>query len=107
MARSTPGFFLRLTRAREFTLILLILLIAAVLQIATGRFITTPNLNATSLGFATSAIMVFGMTAALVSGGFDLSVGSVFAMGGVVAALTLRAGFPIPVGIAFGVGSGF
>ena len=104
--RSVPNFLLQLTRAREFALILLIILIAVVLQLATGRFITTPNLNATSLGFATSAIMVFGMTAALVSGGFDLSVGSVFAMGGVVAALALRADLPIPVSIACGVGGG-
>lgn len=103
---SLIDFVTRLTRVREFTLILLILLIAVILQLATGRFLTTPNLNATSLGFATSAIMVFGMTAALVSGGFDLSVGSVFAMGGVVTALALRAGLPIPVGIACGIGSG-
>ncbi|MEP7290246.1 MAG: ABC transporter permease [Chloroflexota bacterium] len=104
--RALPNFLLRLTRVREFALIILILLIAAILQITTGRFITTPNLNATSLGFATSAIMVFGMTAALVSGGFDLSVGSVFAMGGVTAAVALRAGLPVPVGIACGMGSG-
>src|SRR5690606_6702372 len=64
------------------------------------------NLNAISLGFATSAVMVFGMTAALVSGGFDLSVGSVFALGGVVTALALRADMPIPLAMLCGVGVG-
>src|SRR4051794_40286236 len=88
---SYPQLILRLFRAREAALILMIMLIGVLLQIITGKFLTTPNLNAISLGFATSAIIVFGMTAALVSGGFDLSVGSVFAMGGVTTALALRA----------------
>jgi ribose transport system permease protein len=101
-----PNFLYRLIRVREFGLIAIIVVIAIVLQLITGRFFTTPNLSAISLGFATSAVMILGMTAALVSGGFDLSVGSVFAMGGVVAASALKAGLPIPVAILFGVGSG-
>jgi ribose transport system permease protein len=96
----------RLLRVREFALIAMILLIGIILQLATGRFFTTPNLNAISLGFATSAIMVFGMTAALVSGGFDLAVGSVFAMGGVIAAVALRADLPVGVAILCGMGGG-
>jgi ribose transport system permease protein len=103
---STPGFFARLVRVREFALVVMIVLIGVALQIITQRFFTVPNLNAISLGFATSAIIVFGMTAALVSGGFDLSVGSVFAMGGVTAATALRADVPIPLSILFGVGVG-
>jgi ribose transport system permease protein len=103
---SAQRFIGRLLRAREATLIVMILVIGALLQLFTGRFITVPNLNAISLGFATSAIMIFGMTAALVSGGFDLSVGSVFAMGGVVGAVALRADLPIPLAILCGVGAG-
>jgi ribose transport system permease protein len=97
---------MRLLRAREAALFLIIIVIGVLLQIITGKFLTTPNLNAISLGFATSAIIVFGMTAALVSGGFDLSVGSVFAMGGVTTALALRADLPIPIAMLAGVGSG-
>ncbi len=104
---SAWGVFARMMRVREFTLIVMIVMIGIALHLITGRFFTTPNLSAISLGFATSAIMVFGMTAALVSGGFDLSVGSVFAMGGVTAAIALRAGLPIPISILCGVGAGF
>lgn len=96
----------RLIRAREATLVVMIVLIAVALQLITGRFFTVPNLNAITLGFSTSAIMVFGMTMALVSGGFDLSVGSVFAVGGVVTATALRADLSIPVSILCGVGVG-
>lgn len=102
----TGSLLSRLMQAREFVLIFMIVAIGLALQLITGRFFTTPNLNAISLGFATSAIIVFGMTAALVSGGFDLSVGSVFAMGGVVAATALRADLPIPLAMLCGVGAG-
>jgi ribose transport system permease protein len=102
----TMSFLSRLIRVREFSLVAMIIVVGVVLHLVTGRFFTTPNLNAISLGFATSAIMVFGMTAALVSGGFDLSVGSVFAMGGVTAAVALRADVPVGWAILLGVGSG-
>lgn len=101
-----PNLLSRLLRVRELALIVLIVLIGLILHLVTGRFFTTPNLNAISLGFATSAIIVFGMTAALVSGGFDLSVGSVFAMGGVITAFALRADVPISVSMVLGVGGG-
>ncbi|MBZ0282251.1 MAG: ABC transporter permease [Anaerolineae bacterium] len=106
MTTRSSNMLSRLLRAREFFLVAMIVVIGIVLHLITGRFFTTPNLNAISLGFATSAIMIFGMTAALVSGGFDLSVGSVFAMGGVTAALALRAELPIPVAMLCGLGSG-
>ncbi len=105
-ANTTMNFLSRLFRAREATLVVMIVLIAIVLQLITGRFFTTPNLNAITLGFSTSAIIVFGMTMALVSGGFDLSVGSVFAVGGVVAASAMRAGLPIGISMLCGVGVG-
>lgn len=89
----------RLLRVRELALVVMIIIAALILQLSTGRFFTTANLNAITLGFATSAIIMVGMTAALVSGGFDLSVGSVFALGGVTAALILRADMNIPIGV--------
>lgn len=106
VTRSLRAGLQRLFRAREAMLVLLIIIIGLALHVITGRFFTTPNLNAISLGFATSAVMIFGMTAALVSGGFDLSVGSVFAMGAVTAAVALRADLPIPLAMLLGIGVG-
>lgn len=103
---SVSAFVGRLLRVREFSLIIMIVLVALALHALTGRFLTTANMNAILLGFSTSAIIVVGMTAALVSGGFDLSVGSVFAMGGVVAAVALRAGIPVLPSMLIGVGAG-
>jgi ribose transport system permease protein len=118
---NVSDFFWRLFRAREFTLVAMIILMGIVLHLitggffvhfnlaealSTGKFFRTANINAMTLGFATSAIIVFGMTAALASGGFDLSVGSVFALGGVTVATALRAGLSIPVSMLCGVAVG-
>lgn len=103
---SARSFLARLARVREFTLIVMIVVVGIVLQLITGRFFTIANLTPILLGIATSSIIVVGMTGALVSGGFDLSVGSVFAMAGVTAAIALRADLPIPVAILCGVGAG-
>ncbi len=104
--RTTAGMIQRLLRFREFTLIVMIIVVGLLLHAQTGRFFSTANVNAILMGFSASAIMMVGMTAALVSGGFDLSVGSVFAMGGVTAAVALRSGVPIGLAVALGIAAG-
>jgi ribose transport system permease protein len=49
------------------------------------------------------AYLGIGMTCVIVSGGIDLSVGSVLALAGVVAALVVKAGMPVWVGMSFGI----
>jgi ribose transport system permease protein len=46
------------------------------------------------------------MTFMLVGGGLDLSVGSVFAGGGIVSTMVLLGGAPIPIALAAGIGTG-
>jgi len=105
-SRSTVGFLQRMLRFREFTLIVMIILVGLLLEFQTGRFFSPANINAILMGFSASAIMMVGMTGALVSGGFDLSVGSVFAMGGVTTAVALRGGLPIWLAVLMGIGAG-
>lgn len=106
----------QVVRAREFFLVLLILLIGIALELQTGHFLTARNMRAIALGFSAQAIMSVGMVAALVAGGFDLSVGSVYAFGGVITAVALRedmafGGLPVElamlVGVLGGVAAGF
>jgi len=47
-----------------------------------------------------------GMTLVIISGGIDLSVGSVIALSTVVTALGLQAGMPVPLAAGLGVGAG-
>ena len=52
------------------------------------------------------AYLGIGATCVIITGGIDLSVGSVLALAGVVAALAVKAGVPVPLGMLLGILSG-
>ncbi|MGE0103681.1 MAG: ABC transporter permease [Blastocatellales bacterium] len=63
------------------------------------KFITAGNLAAIARQTAVITIMAMGMTMVMVSGGIDLSVGSIVGLAGVVGAMSMTAGMPVVVGI--------
>jgi ribose transport system permease protein len=67
------------------------------------QFLSVATLKAILLSLFAYAIIACGMTVLLVSGGFDLSVGSVMALGGMVAAIEMRY-YAMPVAVAIGGG---
>jgi ribose/xylose/arabinose/galactoside ABC-type transport system permease subunit len=93
----------RLLGSSEAGLVLIILVLGFVLKlfggshadIRTGHQVSNFLNPDTLLGIATNAsffaIMAVGMTAVIVSGGIDLSIGSIYALCGVSMALILRA----------------
>jgi ribose transport system permease protein len=99
---------------RELALFALILLICLTMTLVTRYFMSAANFRALSIGLVPTAIIAVGMTVLLVSGGFDLSVGSVMALAGTVTALMLINGVPIwlaviltlGLGICIGIGNG-
>jgi ribose transport system permease protein len=70
------------------------------------HFLTVSNLLNVLEQTAINAIVAVGMTFVIVSGGIDLSVGSVLALAGVVLASTLAAGAPVPVAILLALSVG-
>jgi ribose transport system permease protein len=79
------SFLRRLFRMRETGLILIILALFVVMSFASPYFLTWVNIRAMVMAFAVEGIVVVGMTILLISGGIDLSVGSVTALAMVVA----------------------
>lgn len=80
------GSFLgRAVRVRETGLILVIALLFIVMSFASPYFLTWENMRAMTMAFAVEGIVVVGMTILLISGGIDLSVGSVVALAMVIA----------------------
>ena len=53
-----------------------------------------------------NAVIALGMTFVILSGGIDLSVGSLLALSGVVLASALQAGWPVPAAILAGLAVG-
>jgi ribose transport system permease protein len=100
---------------RKLASLLSLLIIVILLSILSPYFLTTENLFSIGLQMAVIAIMSIGQMWIIISGGIDLSVGSVLALSGVVSTLLISNGFDIftaslvgiMVGSFCGVISGF
>src|SRR6185436_3459926 len=103
-ARLTVRPFLqRVVASPPFGLLMVIVLLATVLSLFAGthvdrrtglevnNFLNSNTLVQTATDASFFAIMAVGATFVIISGGIDLSVGSVYALAGVTMALALRA----------------
>lgn len=70
------------------------------------NFASTANMKGLSLSIATVGIISCTMLFCLAAGDFDLSVGSIVAMSGVLAAAVVNATGSVPLGIAAGIAAG-
>jgi ribose transport system permease protein len=77
------------------------------LWILTPHFLTVSNLLNVLEQTSINAVIAVGMTFVILSGGIDLSVGSVLALSGVVLATLLHEGWPVLPAIAAGLAIGF
>ena len=71
-----------------------------------GNFLKVDNLLTIALQVTPYAILGFGLTFVLITGGTDLSAGSVLGFGGIVCAKAITLGVSIPISIAFGILAG-
>jgi ribose transport system permease protein len=76
------------------------------LAIASPHFMSQTNLSSVARQTAVINIMALGMTLIIISGGIDLSVGSILGMAGFFGALAMENGASIVAGILIGVGTG-
>jgi ribose transport system permease protein len=86
-----------------FASLIALCVIIAVLQ---PKFLSTGNLGSVARQTAVITIMAMGMTMVMVSGGIDLSVGSIMGLAGVAGAFALAGGAPAIVGIATSIAAG-
>ena len=85
----------------------ILLLIALLFSVLSDQFLTVNNLLTIALQTAIIAIVAIGMTFTIITGGIDLSVGSVAAFSGVIAAgLATRNGLGTYPGILIGLAAG-
>jgi ribose transport system permease protein len=92
--------------ARQFGTFAVFLVLCAVISVLTPHFFTVPNLLNVAQQTVINAIIAVGLTFVIISGGIDLSVGSILAFAGVVMAHTLRLGWPLPLAMLAGLGVG-
>jgi ribose/xylose/arabinose/galactoside ABC-type transport system permease subunit len=92
------------------TVLVLVFIAACVFS---DGFASSGNFQSILVGNAYTSLLALGMTLVIISGGIDLSVGSVFALGGVLAGWGSHHGgtvvavlLPLGVGLAFGTVQG-
>jgi len=95
-------------RTREFWITIAVLAIGLGVSQITPHFATYSNLSNVSQNFCFIAILALGMIPVLISGGIDISVGSLLGLCGVVLGLLLQANLPLwlGVGITLALGAG-
>jgi ribose transport system permease protein len=92
-----PGFF----KHNEVILLLIVIFLITVAGFINPRFVGLDNIKTMSRDIAILAIGATGVGFVILTGGIDLSVGSIVAVGGVIAGiLVVNHGMPIWVGIS-------
>jgi ribose transport system permease protein len=90
-------------RFLPFVSLIALCVLVAVLE---PKFLSPGNLASVARQTAVITIIAMGMTIVMVSGGIDLSVGSMMALSGVVGSFAMLGGAPVLIGIAACVAAG-
>lgn len=89
--------------SQAFWVFIAVIVAGLFLSQATDAFATTKNLYNISRNFTFVAIIALGMTIVIITGGIDLSVGSVLCLCSMVLGVVMHAGYSIEIGIAAAV----
>jgi ribose transport system permease protein len=95
IGRQTHTALSRFFASQSFWVFMAAVAACVVLTLSTDTFATGQNLFNVTRNFAFVAIVALGMTAVIISGGIDLSVGSVLCLSAMVLAITMNAGYPL------------
>ena len=92
-----------LLSSQTFWVFIAVIVASIALSFATDAFATSKNLYNITRNVTFVAIIALGMTLVIITGGIDLSVGSVLCLCSMVLAVVMHAGYSIEVGIAASV----
>jgi ribose transport system permease protein len=101
--RQAPNPLRWLASRQAFWVTVATLLACVAMSFLSDPFLTERNLFNVTRNFAFVGIMALGMTAVIITGGIDLSVGSVMGLAGVITGVMMESGHGIWVGAAAGL----
>ena len=106
-AQYTDNFFRRLLQRRELGVFIALVIMIIIMSFASPYFLRSENIFNILRNMSTISIMAIGITMVIVTGGIDLSVGSVLGITGMFAARMIYEGVPDWLAIIMGFASGF
>ena len=83
----------------ELTTVIALIILMAVITIINSNFLTANNLLNLLLQVTSNALIAFGMTFVILTGGIDLSVGSILALSSALTVGLLGSGIPVTLAI--------
>ncbi|MEW5979087.1 MAG: ABC transporter permease [Acidobacteriota bacterium] len=96
-----------LNKASQFLIVVAVLVECLIFAALSPSFLTIENFLNVALQIAIYGVLAVGMTLVIITGGIDLSVGSIVALAGVVAAsLMEQMSGQVSLGIAVAIGAG-
>jgi len=95
-----------LLQRKETIVLFLILAIFLILTFGSGTFLNATTFESLQTYIAPNAIISAGMMILLVSGVFDLSVGSVMGLAGAIVSILISSGVPTVAALVIGLGIG-
>lgn len=106
--QNTGGIMRRLVKSNSFGIFAILLVMCLFLTIAVqDKFLSSSNLISVIRQFSFYGILAVGMCMVIITAGIDLSVGSVFALSGVMACIAITDwSLPVPVGVLIGLAVG-
>ncbi len=90
-------------KLQRFLPFLSLILLFIGLSVASPYFLTANNLASVARQTAVFNTMALGMTIVIITGGIDLSVGSILGLAGLGGAMSLEAGQPVVAGVLVGI----
>jgi ribose transport system permease protein len=106
MGRLTQSSDRRRDLIQKFAALAGLIALATVFSIVSQAFFTVSNALTIALQVTSIGLLGIGATCVIITGGIDLSVGAILALAGVIAALAVKAGAPVAVGMLAGVLAG-
>jgi ribose transport system permease protein len=91
--------------SQTFWVLVAVILACIFLSFATDSFATARNLYNITRNVTFVAIIALGMTLVIITGGIDLSVGSVLCLCSMILAVVMHTGYSIEIGIAAAIGT--
>ena len=91
---------------RESGALVVLLVAIGGLTLVSNDFLTGNNLANLARQVSIFGILAIGQLFVILTGGIDLSVGSILALSGAITAQLLVAGFPIPLAMLIGIAGG-
>ena len=97
------GLLREMVSSQPFWVTIALALICVVMSQVSDVFFTEDNFFNVTRNFAFIGIIAIGMTAVIITGGIDLSVGSIVGLSGIVTGMVLHAGHSLGLGIVAGL----